>query len=283
MTEKSFLTLNTGNYVSGSKYQVEFPQSVDFTGCTVSLHSLAMNNSFFNIKAKYNNNRFSIKWINGSIYDFVIPDGYYEFEDLNTFIEQQCLLNGLYLKTNSATKNVFFIRLSVNPSRYRTQLDIYPVPTSAEATTLQYTKPLNTNHWSFPTNATTPQIILSEGLQTLSGMTEITTYPPVDMSSDYSILAKSPPKLLPIYSMYITCNLCDSIYNNYKTILEQVPIDAKYGSAIKVDPKTHANLPIRPGKYNTVEIELIDQNYSHIELNDFDFSLVLLIERPIKK
>jgi hypothetical protein len=160
---------------------------------------------------------------------------------------------------------------------------VYPVPTQTEATILQYTKPANTDHWSFPaTTGITPQIILSEGLQTMTGMTQQTTYPITPQATNYAVISQATPKLLLIFSMFVTCNLCDSIYNTYKTILSQVPITVNYGSIIKVDSTTNASLPIRAGKYNTVTIELLDQNYKHLELNDTDFSLVLLIERPIK-
>ena len=280
MTERSFLSLNTKHYQGNGVYEYKFNPS-DFQDCTISLFSFAMNNSLFNIKEKYNNNKFSITWIDNTVYNFVIPDGYYEFEDINTYIEQQCLLNGLYLTKDSGTKTIFFISLSTNPSSYKTQIDTYAVPTSSQASTLGYSKP--SSAWSYPTIATTPQITFSTGLLEMLGMTVNTTFPPAQLSTDYTYLSDTYPKLLKIFAMFIACNMCDSKLNIHPRILTQIPISVKYGSLINVSNTMLSQLPIRSGQYDSVRIELLDQDYNPLELNDPEFSLVLLIEKKLKQ
>ena len=105
----TLLSLNTSNYVQNetATYSLSF-EPTQINNAYVSLDSLSLYNSIFNITAKYGNNQFSIQWIDGTVYNFTIPDSYLEYDALNAYIEQQCLLNNLYmLDTNS--NNVFFL------------------------------------------------------------------------------------------------------------------------------------------------------------------------------
>lgn len=276
-TEKSLLLLNTTHYKGNGVYEYTF-NPTDFSDSTISIHKLAMYNSIFNVKPKYDNNSFIITWIDNTVYHFTIPDGYYEFDDINTFIEQQCLLNNLYLTKDNGTKNIFFFNLSTNPTQYKTQIDIFAVPTSTEANDLGYTKP--TNNWSYPATPKTPIITFSAGLLKTLGMSQT---PSSMLDDDYTQLSDKNPRLLPAFSILITCNFCDSKLNLNPKLLDQIPIDTKFSSLISYTPSVLAQLPIRQGHYDRVRIELLDQFYQPLEMNDDDFSLTLLIEKTIKK
>jgi hypothetical protein len=60
--------------------------------------------SIFNITSAYYNNNFTFFFPTGSTFltysthDMTIPDGFYTIEDLNAFMQQYAISNGLYLK-----------------------------------------------------------------------------------------------------------------------------------------------------------------------------------------
>jgi hypothetical protein len=279
--ERSFLSLDSSHYQGNGVYEYQF-KPADFQDTTISLMSIVFYNSLFNIKAKYDNNTFSIKWIDDEVYSFTIPDGYYEFDDLNTYIEQQCLLNNLYLNKDNGTKNIFFFNLSTNPSRYRTQLDVYAVPTASEATDLTYSLPSGAT-WNYPATATTPQITFSGGLLKTMGMTSNSTFPVVASDEDETFLSDVNPRLLPVFVFHVTCNMVDNKLNRHPKLLHSIAIDEKYGSLINYKPQMMTLLPIRSGQYDRVRIELLDSDYNSLEINDPDFNCVLLLEKTIKK
>jgi hypothetical protein len=73
---------------------------------------------------------------------------------------QQSSLNSIYMRNqDDSTIDIFFFNLSTNPSRYKCQLDVYYVPTVAQATDLKMAKPPG-DTWDLPTQSITPQIEL---------------------------------------------------------------------------------------------------------------------------
>ncbi len=276
-TETSLLILNTSHYQGNGVYEYNFSQPIDFTNSTVSVASFTMYNSIFNVKTAYSNTNFKIIWVDGTEYSFTIPDGYYEFEDIQTYIEQQCLLNGLYVTKDEGTKDIFFFDLSVNPSRYKCQLDVYYVPTSANATTLGYSKPSNAL-WSWPLQNTTPQIEFSSGLMTMVGMTTQSIFPLTASSTDQTFLSNVAPKILQVFTILLACNLCESKGSPHPRLLSQVEINAKFGNLIQKSYASNHRLKIRAGQYSHLRIELLDPLFKPLEINDTDFAITLLIE-----
>ena len=194
----TLLSLNTSNYVPNetATYSLSF-EPTQINNAYVSLDSLSLYNSIFNITAKYGNNQFSIQWIDGTVYNFTIPDSYLEYDALNAYIEQQCLLNNLYmLDTNS--NNVFFFNISSNLNRYKVELDVYYVPNSSTASALKWTVPSGAT-WSLPVNNTTPQIFFNAGLQIVTGLTQNTYLPPSPLNTNYQVFSISIPKLLQVF------------------------------------------------------------------------------------
>jgi hypothetical protein len=97
--------------------------------------------------------------------------------------------------------------------------------------------------------------------------------------SSVTFLSDIPPKLSWVFALLVTCNLCDSKLNLNPRLLGQIPIQAKFGDLILLAGSSNtAKLNIRPGMYDRIRIELMDQDYTPLQNNDLDFSIVLLIE-----
>jgi len=60
--------INQNQYQGNGVFSYKFPRAVNFVNAKISLYSLAMYNSTFNISSVYNNNTFYITWINGTTY-----------------------------------------------------------------------------------------------------------------------------------------------------------------------------------------------------------------------
>ena len=208
------------------------------------------------------NNTMSLIWtdISGSIqYDFIIPDGVYDVNALNYFIQQQCLLNNLYV-TLSNGDYFYFIGLSTNPSRYACQINVFPLPTSATAPTLGYTKPTGAT-WNYPLTAKTPQIIITNNFGNLLGIAQ-GTYPPTIQTTSIQHLSSKQPIIQPVFSYLVTCNLIQSPYSNPNNVLTSLAIDKPFGSLMQIENTVSNPLQIRPNtKYNSIIIEFYDLWY----------------------
>ena len=150
------LIINSSNYVTGSgnKFVYRFPNTVSFqAGSSIGVSSISMYNSTFNIESSRGNNVINIIWL-GTTYILTFEDGYYSVSDINFRIQQFCILNNLYVTSNSGANIVYFIELVVNSVRYSTQINVYAIPTEATALSLGYTKA--TGIWSYPSIAATP-------------------------------------------------------------------------------------------------------------------------------
>jgi hypothetical protein len=94
-----------------------------------------MYNSFYNIsQAQYGKSNITFTWFDGSVYNWVIPDGYYSLSDLNLWLQQQFILNKLYCVNSNNSQNIYFTVFQTNSVLYKAQIDVYFVPSSANAT-----------------------------------------------------------------------------------------------------------------------------------------------------
>ena len=99
------LVINSSNYVIGlnNKYVYRFSNSINFeVGSSIGLSSISIYNSTFNIEKNRGNNTIQIIGL-GTIYTLVIDDGYYNVSDLNFRIQKFCILNNLYMTSNSGS------------------------------------------------------------------------------------------------------------------------------------------------------------------------------------
>lgn len=284
MANKVFIT--TSNYTGNARYEYTFPTQVDFKeGDTIEMVKLVAYNSVFNVESARSNNTVSLKWtdISGTTqYDFTIPDGFYDVNGLNYFLQQQCILNNLYVNLGNGD-SVYFIGLTTNPSRYACQINVFPLPTSAQATTLGYTKPSGAT-WDYPATAKTPQIIISNNFGLLLGI-NAGTYPPAIQATAIQYLSAKQPVIQPVFSWLVTCNLIYSPYSNPNNILTSMAIDKPFGSLMEIENNNSTPLQIRPNtKYNSIIIELLDPvTFNPLRIHDSELTMELNIRTSNKK
>ena len=98
------LVLNSSNAVAGthhSTYRYQFaPGSVKFAGSKDAVASLSLYYSLHSINSSYGNNQFQLIFLVGagaSKSTITIPYRFYTVSELNSFLQQFCITNGLYL------------------------------------------------------------------------------------------------------------------------------------------------------------------------------------------
>ena len=109
------LALNSKNIVDGtnnSQLQYNFPSgSIQINeGDQLALSSISMYNSVFNVTAALKNNTYSYIWIDGSVNEVKMVDGYYDLDSWNDFLHQTMLVNKHYLIEVSTGNFVCLLR-----------------------------------------------------------------------------------------------------------------------------------------------------------------------------
>ena len=271
------ILLNTNNFVQNSKstYRYNFP-GVGLRleqGDKLALSSMFLYYSWFSITEDYGNNKFTII-INSTSYNAVIPDGYYSIEDLEKYIQHFCIQNGLYLR-NSNNEYVYYISLSNNPTRYRFQLHLTVLPTSLPTGWSE--DPINP--FPFPATSVTMQLEINDLFGKIIGFTA-GTYPSSLQTSDYSVLGNKAPIVNPVQSVLVRCHMISNgQFSNPTDLLDIFTVSkVNYGGIIKHEPSDSKYNSITPGKYNFIQIELVDQNLNPIKLEDIEISILLILK-----
>jgi hypothetical protein len=272
------IVINSSNYVigSGNRFEYRLPQTSYFpAGSGIGVSNIAIYNSIQNINEKRGNNVIILNWL-GTDYIFIIPNGYYSVSDLNFYLQNQCILNGLYLTKNSGADNIYFIELVINSIRYSTSLNLYTIPNQEEASSLGYTKPSNAT-WSYPISPKTPSITFGQQFGNLIGQT-FGTFPPTLQSTNIQYLSSQTPVISPVDSLILTCNLINSKYSIPSNILFTVPISSALGSLIQVNISSIVLNDILPQNFSSISITIYDQLFNAVELQDTEMTLTLVIE-----
>jgi hypothetical protein len=271
------IVINSSNYVigSGNRFEYRLPQTSYFpAGSGIGVSNIAIYNSIQNINEKRGNNLVTLNWL-GTEYTFKIENGYYSVSDLNHYLQNQCILNGLYVTANSGADNVYFIELVINSIRYSTSLNLYVIPTDAQASSLGYTKPSNAT-WSYPVSPQTPSFTFGQQFGNLIGQT-FGTYGK-NQYTNIQYLSTQTPVISPVDSLILTCNLINSKYSIPSNILFTVPISSALGSLIQVNISSIVLNDILPQNFSSISITIYDQLFNAVELQDTEMTLTLVIE-----
>jgi hypothetical protein len=276
------IILNSSNYVAGSgnQFSISFPgNGIKFNaGDRIAVAGLAIYNSIFNVQASRGNNKITVVWnaATPQTYVFTIPDGYYSANDLNAFIQQQCILNNLYMTTNNGSTYVYFVEIATNAVRYAISLNVYALPTSAQATTLGYSLPSGAT-WTLPASAQTPQITINTAFGALVGQAA-GTYPAAISATSVQTISAFTPIISPVDSFIFCCNLINSRLTNPTDLLYSVPITVPLGQLINISPSQFLFNDIDANTYSNITISLYDQLFNKLQLNDKDVVIQLAIQ-----
>lgn len=278
------IILNGNNVVPNSlndTYTYRFPNgAVNFYNDQISVASISMYFSWFNItsattSSQYNNNVYQYTWYGNAgatTHTVVMPDGYYEINDLNSFLQYTLVQNGHYL-VDTAGDFVYYLEFVVNPTYYGTQVNSYPIPT---ALPMGWTNPAA---MTFPLVASTPRLTVlpSNNFGKVIGFNP-GTYPLLPQAINYSVLSQNAPQISPVNSLILTCNVLDNPYANPKTLLYSFnPAGTQFGALINIQVPQFSFVDIYDGQYTDLTIQFFDQNLNRIYINDPNIVVLLVI------
>ena len=269
------IILNSSCLVSGTSnvYRYSFPQgSVKFQDSKICLSSIAIYYSWFNISVVNNNNSFQFLYPTGITYTVTIPTGFYSIVDLNSYLQQYLISNGLYL-VDSSGKNVYYLEFITNSSFYAVQFNAYPIPTSLP---VGWTNP---GGMVFPASAWTPKlIILPNAFRSTIGFVT-GSYPSVDTLTNYSMLSSVTPQVSTVQSVIVGCSLLNNRYSNPSTILYSfTPNGVEFGSLIQSSPTQYSFIDIQDGNYSSFDVIFYDQSFNALQINDTNLVIQFFVK-----
>ena len=275
---RDIISINTTHYVGNNMYRLKLPKAVQFKkGDKLSLYSFSMYNSFYNISAsQYGNTQITFTWFDGTIYNWTIPDGYYSLSDLNLWLQQQFIINKLYCTNSNNSQNIYFVQFQTNSVLYKAQIDVYFMPSSANATLYGYQKPVGAT-WNFPASNLMNKITINSNLKSYFGFSTQTTFGEITPVQNMNYLSDITPTISPVFSIYIGCNLIVSEFNQIANLFSQFPISAAYGNLIKIESTIDSQISIKEGIYSDIIITLWTQENDPLVFQDNDLTLFLII------
>ena len=284
------LILNSRNIVgfNNNTFQYNFKNN-GFTipiGSEISVSSIQMPYSWYNVSTFYQNQNFRIIWptidttqtIN---YNVVLDDGFYTVDDIQNFIEQFCITNKLYL-INANGDYVYYINLNYNLSAYKIQLILEPVPVSLP---VGYTSPVGFP--AFPTNSggRTPRFqVLDDLFGRLIGFNVGISPPATITTTSYDKLSDYTPLGSNVNSIIVRCNVISNDVSMPSDILDSfgIPTGSNFGSNIVYEPSFQKWVTIRDGTYSSMILTIQDQDFNDIKILDPNSVITLIIKYPKK-
>ena len=284
--------LNSQNVVYNSdkktfnKLKFKFSTPVEFkNNAKISLGSLNLYYSWFNISKAYNNNSFSYIF-RGQSRTFTLADGNYSIDEMNELFMEYMRSQGHY--TYNATTNVatYYASFSANASLYSIQMDFTPIPTTAStsSTTLRIPRYANasnvqTAYFTAPTEAETMQIVINDNNFTKIIGFNAGTYPPTVQATNKSYISDFTPQVNPISAIVITNNLVKQKYTTPNNIFYTFGSGGQaFGDQIKIEPNEYQYCDVANGVYEYIELIFYDQLNRAMEFRDEEVIVNLLIQ-----
>ena len=286
------LTLNSTN-VSNTNTNTTFRYNFINGGFTckdyeMSISSITLPYSFFNVSSYYNNKTFSLIFPTAATtitYSITLPDGFYTITGINSYIQQQCVLNVAYL-LDSSGNYVYFVKMVYDSTYYAVQFIYYLVPTLAGIGT--YVRPssglYSTGGTGLPTTAKTPQLVLAStgSIRTIMGFAA-GTFPSSPATASSDVLSTLTPIGSTENSILMQCSLISNRCTNPTDIIDSMPINnVSFGSNITYEPSFEKFVDVSDGTFNSFEFSFRDQSLNDIYAKDPNVSITLII-RPRKK
>lgn len=274
------LILNGNNLVSdiyNNKYRYDFPLgNVNFKNSKITVSNISLYYSWFNITSENNNNSFQFTWYDGATttHTVSLDDGFYDIASLNSYLQDYCIDNDLYL-IDASGDYVYYLEFIENSVYYSVQFNSYPIPTALPA---GYSAPAG---WGgYPLVASTPLLIVASD-NSFSDIVGISagTYPAVTQATNYSLLSDYTPQVSVVQSLILTCGLLNNRYSIPNTVLYSFsPSQVAFGSLIVSEPTEHEYIDIQDGVYPFIEISFLDQSYNPVYIRDTNLVVQLMIK-----
>jgi hypothetical protein len=248
----------------------KFPNSVKFQNSYVSISSLTMFYSWFNISALLGNNTFAYSWQGSPLTTVTIPDGLYEISQINDILKLHFLSTNRYIIDSVTGEYVFYLSLFINPSRYAVQVKTTQVPTALPAGFSAPPGGFNTT--GFPATVFAPTLVVSTAFGSIIGFQASTIGDGLTTNNYFS--TKS-PNIQPNSTVLVSCSGVDNSIASPSNIIYSVSPSVSVGEKIAVKPPTFLWCRLISGTYNQLEIKLLGTDLSQLKINNPEICIIL--------
>ena len=289
MTSVQSVIINNTNLVSNgfnNTYNFNFSGStVNFKNAELALAKINIYNSWFNVNSTlYGNNTFSLSIpYNGANFytlNITLPDGYYSYQDLQNYIENQLIAIGAYL-VNGSGQYVYGINITANATYYAAEIDLSPsiVQGALPAGWGYASAGLYVNNAGLPTTANTIQITWGTNFGKLIGGVA-QTFPAALQITEATFLSTQMPVISPVQSLMVRCSLCHNPLMLPSDIIYSFSTNnTQFGQIIQDSPNEYQWNKIPDQSTNNLTITFTDQQFNFVQLQDSNLVVVLLIKQ----
>ena len=272
--------LNRSNLIEdgqNNKLVFKFPSSVKFDNSYVSVASIHMYYSWFNITTSLGNNTFTYYWRSNAGADqtttITIPDGLYNIDQLNTYLQSTLILANRYLINTATGAYKFYLEFLINPTRYAVQINLGQVPTSLPAGFTAPSAGFNTT--GFPDAVFSPYLTIGQKLGDLLGFEAGTigsVYPTATATEN---LSTKSPNLQPNATVLISCSGVDNPVAQPSSIIYSITPSVGVGEAIIDKPPAFLWCKLISGFYNQFQVTLLGTDLTPLKINDPQMTIIL--------
>jgi hypothetical protein len=293
MEQEDVISIHHGLNTSVRPWQLTVQMPLPITNVrnkAIALTELTMANSFFNITAALGNSSWSYRWIDSTVVNDTIPDGYYDVADgsLIAYLQSRMQANGHFLQPTSTTSglpNMFFLNIVSLPTYYKCGLQLLAVPstmpTGYQLPSGTYASP----SWTLPSTSITPQITLpAPTYSTQPYLAQVLgvnagTYPPTPISSTYQHNSDYCPQPTPIHCVQILCDSVSNVTNANNNMLYSFSTSkAGYLGTFDIEPSNLRWIPMRDFDALTqLTLSFVDGYGNPLAINDPSYNLTLVL------
>lgn len=282
-TTSNTLVINASNAVGNTNTIFKYPfinGSFELKkGSQICISNMSVPYAWFNVnQTYYNNTSFQYTFTTGAgtvTRTVNILNGFYLVSDINNLLVADMTSAGYYL-VDSTGSNIYNLSIAQDITYYSNQIIALAFPTSLPA---GYSNP---NSLSFPATASTPQFIVlsTNNFNSLIGFAP-GTYPPAIQATNYSVIGTITPVITPVNSVIVRVSLVNNGVSIPSDIIDSFPITVTFGANINYSPNFEKWVDINPGKYSSMTITLVDNNFNTIYSNDPSVTITLLIKQVL--
>lgn len=289
------LVINSTHRVSNNTYTVSLASNTDLNKYDVAIGSGYIYYSWYNISAALNNNSFQLIIPNSgttTTVTYTIPDGAYNISTLNTWLEQQLVSGGYYLRyagdasnvTTGAVRqpNIYPCKFQVNPATYSIQFISLGLPRTADLVAPIFNGYV-TGGFTLPTSADKSAQLVVASTNTFSSIIGYAadTFGSGTVTTGSSATVES--TLIPNVNPISTCEMRLSCVSNIISQNSQLlhvftNKDARLGEIIDISPSELQYIPC-VGQHRQLNLTFYDQNGGILNILDPNITIKLVF-RP---
>jgi hypothetical protein len=282
----SFVKLDSTNLVQNglnNTWRFEFAgSSVNFKNNDIAIQSISLYCSDFNIDSlAFGNNSFQIEVPTAATTSTItvnLADGWYNYANINQFIQKALVAAGAYLIDGSGN-NVFFIQISENSTYYSCQLDCSPTPTPIGTYTRPATGLYSAGGTGLPTTSRVPRLIINNAAFGKVLGFSLGTYPTTSQTTAASLLSNIVPQVHPTSSYIVRCDIIKNDYVVGGDLLAAFDRgDATIGQLIQYQPSNYAWVKVNDGARSSITVSIWNQIDQPVHFRDTSVSIMLLIK-----